>query len=371
VHEKSSLPVDPAVLAARHDLALRASRIGIWDWDVVENILVWDDVMFEVYGTPRDTFGSAYETWLAGVHPDDKLASDAEVKRALAGECEFDTRFRVVWHNGEVHTIRALATVLRDPEGNPVRMIGANWDITPEVRVREALEQSNEDLSQFVYRTSHDLRAPLATIGGLAGLIAEDLEEGDVDEALTNCRKITRHVEKLRTFIDDILALSRANLESAPAAEVDLDILLIEVRARMADFYPSSPVAIRVGIEGPTRIVAPRIRLSQILENLVSNAIKYRNPAEAAPEVVVQFRTTGDQHELSVRDNGLGIPEEFAAQLFVMFKRFHADVAAGSGLGLSIVKRHLDQLRGHIELVPEPKGTHFRLTFPKQTETTA
>ena len=114
----------------RLSLATKAGGVGVWDYDVVHNRLEWDDQMYALYGVGREDFGGAYESWRAGVHPEDIARGDLAVERALHGEKEFETEFRVVWPDGTVRHIQALAMVLRDDEGKPLRMIGTNWDIT-------------------------------------------------------------------------------------------------------------------------------------------------------------------------------------------------------------------------------------------------
>ncbi|MEI8334321.1 MAG: PAS domain-containing protein, partial [Chloroflexota bacterium] len=110
--------------------------------------LVWDDQMFRLYGISREQFTGAYDAWKAGVHPDDRERCDAEVAAALRGEREFETEFRVVWPDGTVRDIRALASVLRDTAGAPLRMIGTNWDITEPKAAGAAFERSLVDLRE-------------------------------------------------------------------------------------------------------------------------------------------------------------------------------------------------------------------------------
>ena len=119
-----------AQMSSRLNLALRAGGIGVWDYDVVNNVLVWDNQMFAIYGIRAEDFSSAYDAWINGLHPEDKIRGDEEIQMAIRGEREFDTEFRVVWPDGSVHYVRALATVERDSLGQALRMIGTNWDIT-------------------------------------------------------------------------------------------------------------------------------------------------------------------------------------------------------------------------------------------------
>jgi two-component system cell cycle sensor histidine kinase/response regulator CckA len=122
----------------RFELATRAASLGIWDWDVPKNQLVWDDRMFELYGVNGRDFTGAYEAWVRGLHPLDAARAEAEIQQALRGEKEFDTEFRVVWPDGTVHYMRASAEVIRDGIGQPIRMTGVNYDITGRVHSEEA-----------------------------------------------------------------------------------------------------------------------------------------------------------------------------------------------------------------------------------------
>ena len=90
-------------------LATKAGEVGIWDYDVANDRLVWDDQMYRLYGITPDQFGGAYEAWQKGLHPDDRQRGDEEIQSALRGEKDFNTEFRVMWPDGSVHNIRAMA----------------------------------------------------------------------------------------------------------------------------------------------------------------------------------------------------------------------------------------------------------------------
>jgi diguanylate cyclase len=123
-------------------LATESGKIGIWDFDLTNHTLVWDTRMYQLYGIdPRDDT-ETYELWRRHLHPDDRDAAEQAVQEAIAGSNSFDTEFRIVWANGDVRYLRASAHVTRDPAGNALRMIGANWDITDMRRL--AVELANE-----------------------------------------------------------------------------------------------------------------------------------------------------------------------------------------------------------------------------------
>jgi PAS domain S-box-containing protein len=134
----------------RLKLATYHSSIGIWDFDVVNNVLIWDDFMFQLFGVKKENFSGAYEVWRGTLHPDDLEQSERELQMALSGEKEFDTEFRVIWPDQSVHFIRAKAMVQRDTSGTPLRMLGTNWDITNQKLAEVELQQSNQRNQIFV-----------------------------------------------------------------------------------------------------------------------------------------------------------------------------------------------------------------------------
>jgi len=117
-------------ISDRLALALRIGGTGVWEYDIDQNILSWDNQMFALYGMKEENFSIGYEVWLNALHPDDKLRAAEELQMAVEGEKEFDTEFRVIWPDGSIHYIRAMAKVLRDDSGRALRLIGTNSDFT-------------------------------------------------------------------------------------------------------------------------------------------------------------------------------------------------------------------------------------------------
>lgn len=136
-------------VSTRLKLAARAGGVGVWDYDPVGNNLVWDAQMFSLYGLEEKDFSGAYDAWQKGLHPDDRKRGDTEIRLAIEGEKEFDTEFRVVWPDGTIRNIRALAIVQRDDAGKPLHMIGTNWDITDEKKVETLLDQTRHNYETF------------------------------------------------------------------------------------------------------------------------------------------------------------------------------------------------------------------------------
>jgi PAS domain S-box-containing protein len=137
-------------VANRLLLATQAGNLGIWDWDVVNDKLIWDEKMYQLYGITQENFNGAYEAWQMGLHQEDKARGDLEIQWALQGKKEFDIEFRVVWPNGNIRTLRGNALVQRDDAGQPVHMIGTNWDVTEQKNIDDELSNKISLLSALL-----------------------------------------------------------------------------------------------------------------------------------------------------------------------------------------------------------------------------
>ena len=128
-------------LAERLELATASAHLGIWDWYIPNDQLVWDKKMCSLYGIQPEQWGGAYEDWAKRVHPDDLAMCDENLRLALLGEKEYDFEYRIVWEDGSIHWVKDNALVVRDGSGQPLRMIGVNYDITERKQTEESLQK--------------------------------------------------------------------------------------------------------------------------------------------------------------------------------------------------------------------------------------
>ena len=370
-------------------LAVRAGEIGIWDYNVVENRLVWDDQMFKLYGVSQDQFGGGYETWKGALHPEDRQRGDAEVHLALQGKKDFNTEFRVVWADGSVHHVRALALVERDTAGNPLRVIGTNWDITAQKEAADKLTNSNSELelatiraqalaveaaqanaakSEFLANMSHEIRTPLNGIIGMTGLLM-DTNLNDEQRGYTELLRGSG--ESLLRLINDILDFSKIE-----AGKIELEAIDFDLQSLLDDFAAALSVrALEKGLEFfcsaepgvPTLLRGDPGRLGQILNNLAANAIKFSEQGDV--EILVslaQDRKTECKLRFSVRDRGIGIPANKIATLFDKFTQVDASTTrryGGTGLGLAISKQLAERMGGEVGVISEEgQGSEFWFT---------
>ncbi|MEE3717068.1 GAF domain-containing protein [Tumidithrix elongata RA019] len=128
-------------LSSRLELAVKSAQIGIWEWDVVLDKLIWNEQMHELYGTSPSSFDGSYEVWLSRLHPDDRPNAQIFTKLVLQGAVEYDTEFRITHPNGAIKCIKAYALVNRDPQGIATRLIGVNFDISDRKRTETRLQE--------------------------------------------------------------------------------------------------------------------------------------------------------------------------------------------------------------------------------------
>ncbi|MES2467796.1 MAG: PAS domain S-box protein [Verrucomicrobiota bacterium] len=360
-------------LTDRFLLATGAAQIGVWDFDPVNNLLIWDDQMFRVYGTSRDQFTGAFEAWAATVHPDDLAAEAAKVQQALRGEIEFDTDFRVIWPDKSIHYIKAMATVQRDALGQAVKMIGCNWDISREryaaeelKRTVEELARSNAELEQFAYVASHDLQEPLRAVAGCVELLEKDYHgkfDAGADELL---RHAVDGATRMQTMIRDLLAYSRVGTRAQPFVEVDCQAALDLALTNLSTAIHESGAVITH--DPLPALMADPTQLAQLFQNLIGNGIKFRSGRP--PEIHVGAQRQDEGWLFSVRDNGIGIEPQYLDRIFVIFQRLHTRAEyPGTGIGLAICKRIVERHGGRISVESEPgKGSTFFFTLPDKAD---
>jgi signal transduction histidine kinase len=234
------------------------------------------------------------------------------------------------------------------------------------LKSNDELKKSNKELDSFVYSVSHDLRAPLSSMLGVVGLC----EMGTLDPfMLKNVTLLKTSIKKLDGFIMDILDYSRNSRLEVERQEIHFADLLTDISGNLKFMGADDQrtVDIRTTIRNGVAFYSDKSRIGIILNNLISNSIRYQNPQAAEPYVEVNVDVSESAADIRVRDNGIGIDKENQEKVFNMFYRVSSK-SIGSGLGLYIVKEAVEKLHGAIELRSEPgKGCEFSIHLPNLT----
>jgi len=234
--------------------------------------------------------------------------------------------------------------------------------LTNEIRQKNVdLQKSNEQLDRFVYSASHDIKVPIISIKGLTHLASIDCQD---QKSLLYFSKIEGQTDKLGRFLLDLLEYSRNSKTSVQQEQVNLNELVDEVIESLSHVENAPRVEIKKFIRIEGSVMVDRVRYMVILNNLVSNAIKYHNCLLPNPWVKIMISKVGDNIQVMVADNGLGINEEYKDKIFEMFFRA-SNSPIGSGLGLFIVKETVEKMNGKIMLSSkEGEGACFRIDLP-------
>lgn len=289
------------------------------------------------------------------------------LSRALAAHENVSVDLKNLRKNGEPFYIRLNVTPVFDPEQRLVNFIGIQQDITEGKVNQEQLQAQNEELTkinqeldQFVYSISHDLRAPLLSIQGLLDLI--DLDAGQEGNAVY-LKMIAESVSRLDHTILEILNYSRnARLDVHPV-EFNFRTYVNDLVADLSNLRPD--VAVRVDWTGEEEVRLDEVRVGVLLKNIVSNALKYSKQGQEGGEVVLAVQVEQDRCSVRVSDNGMGIGQEHLDKVFDMFYRA-TQRGAGTGLGLYICKEIVDKLNGTLSLHSTlGEGTVVEFTLPQ------
>ncbi|MFT6267488.1 MAG: signal transduction histidine kinase [Alphaproteobacteria bacterium] len=227
-----------------------------------------------------------------------------------------------------------------------------------------SLVQANDELSQFAYRTSHDLKSPIIAAKALSQIIQHDLANGNTQIAIQDVIKIEKEMIRLESLVKNILSLTEASQQEMKSEVFNLSVLANNICEQLKDRAAAEKVEIRLTIQDNLLVQSSNARLTQILQNLLSNAIKYCDDSKLAKYVSVDISHSKQTLSLLISDNGIGFPKQRQSEVFQMFKRFHPEVSAGTGLGLSIVKKHIESLQGDISLSSGKEGSIVAINIP-------
>jgi signal transduction histidine kinase len=247
-------------------------------------------------------------------------------------------------------------------EDETIGIFGVYVDITNQKVIEEELKVRNTELDNFVYKVSHDLRAPLSSVLGLVNLAQHP---NNHDDPKTYLKIIGERVNQLDHFISDVLSHSKNLKLEVKNGLVRFDKIVDIVFRNLNYMEGADQICKEVKITGGEFYSDPW-RIEEIFRNLISNAIKYRRIENPAHEINITITIEANEAVISFRDNGIGISKQDLNRVFEMFYRA-SDQAGGSGLGLYIVKNAVEKLGGRVSVGSEPgQYTLFEIVLPNQ-----
>jgi len=361
--------------------ALKIARLGHWEYDVETDIFTFTDEFYTLLRTSVERIGS-YEMSSAEyaetfVHPDDRHLVKEEIRKSiLSNDPDFShhVEHRITFADGEAGHIAVRYRLTKDEDGNTVRLYGANQDITEikrsEQQVLEALEKAEESdrlKSAFLANLSHEIRTPMNAIMGFSHLLKND--ELSVEEKKKYIAYIEKGSTRLLRIISDIVDISKidANILQLTCEEYNLNNLLDDLEKQFTLQLPSENLEIKTvkSLSDQDCVIFTDItRLTQVLSNLMENAIKFSRQGI----IEIGYTIEKDSPLFFVKDPGAGIDKKYHDVIFERFRKLDVGTSqftTGTGLGLSIVKSIIELMDGKIWLDSKPgKGSAFYFTIP-------
>ncbi|MBN2180678.1 MAG: PAS domain-containing protein [Sedimentisphaerales bacterium] len=271
--------------------------------------------------------------------------------------------------NGRELIISTSKSPVRDENGNIIGIFGIFWDITDQKKAErrqnqllEQLESVNQELKDFAYVVSHDLKAPLRGIKTLANWLVSDYADKLDQEGKEQLDLLSSRVDRMHNLIEGILQYSRIGRENEQQVKMDLNKIVPEIIDMLA-----LPENIAIIIENQLPVIeCEQTRIMQVFQNLLSNAVKYMDKPQG--RINIECVDEGDCWKFSIADNGPGIEEKYFNKIFQIFQTLSArDEFESTGIGLTVVKKIVELHDGKIWVESElGKGTTFLFTIPKQ-----
>jgi signal transduction histidine kinase len=352
----------------RLDHAIKALKFGIWDWEIRSDTLLWDDYMYTLYEVDKEEFTGAYDAFGKTLHPEDADRVKKEIEACIARKQDFRSEFRVVGRNKTEKVIAANGRIVLSSSGDPLRLVGANWDVTHEKENEMLLLQASKmsSLGEMAAGIAHEINNPLAIIQGKSSLIASCVDGPEVDRPRVKklSADIDRTVMRVVRIIKGLRAFSREGSRDAFELK-SVAVLLEETLSFCSERFKGNGVKLIVdSVEPELTMECQPPQISQVILNLLNNSF---DAVQVLPEkwVRLEVRDLGASIEISVTDSGSGIPEAIRAKILQPFFTTK-EVGKGTGLGLSISAGIMKSQGGRLSLDEASAHTRFVIVMPKK-----
>ena len=363
----------------RHAEAI--GNFSSWQWYPDSNKFLFSDNLFGLLSCAPNSFEPTISNFLEFVHPDDRHIITDGVALAMKDLKPQVVYYRIIRRDGELRYFKSVSKLTELNDGK--LLIGINSDITEQQisnRVLEErnleLEQSNKELASFNHIASHDLQEPLRKIQTFISRISEKELSNLTAPGKEYFKKIQSSAFRMRSLIDDLLQFSRTTKTEKKFESADLNVLLENAKQELAQDIEDKKAEIRAS-QLPVLNVIP-FQIQQLFINLIGNALKY-GKEDIAPLIIIQGEEINSDeypflkgkvqkkyHMISVTDNGLGFEQQYAEDIFLLFYRLNPkSELTGSGIGLSICKKIVENHKGFISAKGKPGiGATFSFFLP-------
>lgn len=332
----------------RLELIVQAANLVLWDLDINKSKIILSEQVESMLGYGWNNQTIELEKVASLIHPEDKYGSNRQWELHINGEVSvYENVQRMQCQNGSWKWIRATGKIVaRDQRGKPIQIAGIYQDITEDKTAAEQLMHANQELERFAYMASHDLQEPLRMVINFTRLLEKYYGDQLDDRAKEYINFASTSATRMQNLVQDLLEYARIGEEAESYEEIDLNTLRDPILENLSSSIKTSGAKIVWG-DLPS-VKANPARMSSLFQNLIGNAIKYRKPEEK-PEIHISVETGENNWVFSVKDNGIGMKQQYCMKIFEPFKRLHAKGKyAGTGMGLAICRKIVEGLGGQI-----------------------
>lgn len=359
-------------------LLRQAAQDAIYEWNVLDGKIDWGDSLHRVFGHELHA-GDNIEAWEKFLHPSDRDRVMNNLHSAmLQRDRLWSDEYQFQCADGQYKFVLDRGIFLYDSKGNAIRQIGLMQDITPLKQSEESLLQLNnalqerarqllgfnKELEQFAYIVSHDLQEPLRMISSFMKLLLNSKEVTMTEKSEQYINFAIDGADRMKRLIQDLLNYSRIGTTEEDFTELNLRDIIKDSLLVYQQLIRDKNIQIYVDQIPP--IIGIRSLIQQIMDNLISNAIKYND--KPSPSIQIQYSDQGEYHCISIIDNGIGIDARHFDAIYVPFKRLHQrNEYSGTGIGLAICKKIVEKHQGKIWVESQPGiGSRFHFSLPKR-----
>ena len=370
-------------------VAINSGQVGLWQYNLQTNELIWDDTMFALYGCSRKDFSGTYNEWSERLHPDDRAVTETALKDAVYGKTNYSPDFRVIWANGEIHHLTGHVQVVSDKAGTPLYLVGTNWDNSLLIHTHEQLllaripinkrEQIDKEhldqlalvtrlglMGEMVSGLAHEVNNPLAAIIYYAQLSLNLIKKENPD--LIKLSEVAAKTQEQALRAVKIICQMKDSCKSTSLqrSATNINELINKSVSLCADQLKQNSITITLRLNDNLPLIeVDHMQIEQVLINLIRNGIEaiIGIPEKKQGEISIQsYLTLNHEIQVRVKDNGSGIQEDQKLEILMPFYTTKSD---GVGMGLSISRSMIEDHKGKLTFNSQyGKGSTFYFTLP-------
>lgn len=340
--------------------AQEVANVGSWEFSFTTGKSTWSAEACRIYGFDPVQAQHSNEEWISRIHPADLASVMLHINDSQENLSDSDFEFRIQLPDGTIKYIHSISKYELDQNGRPIALFGICKDITEMKTAERKLRATSQELETYIYKSSHDMHAPLASILGLINV--SRLEINDT-MAVRYLGMIEQQAKKLDSVRAEFIRAMHIKDASGINEQIHLNAMIGDILRDLRMEEGFSRLSVNVNIGADKKLVANEFLMRTILQNLIQNSIRYQDQSRERPELLIELEQRGRMTNITIEDNGVGIDPSLHDKIFEMYFKTE-ESKIGSGLGLYLVKKAVEKLDAKMSMRSSPgQGTRFTLSF--------